>query len=680
MTTLMINGRKVQVDDSFLSMSPEQQNATVDEIAASLGGNQPQQTAPEQAPQPTQKPQEGNDALSMGRTVSGGLIEGIPVLGPLLRRGTEKAAAATYAAFDPDVDYAEALRRVDMANQQEKAANPILDIGSQVAGGIAATVPVAATATGARLLGITGPTLGARVGMSAASGAALSGADSVARGGDVSDAIGGAVAGGVIGGAVPAIAAGAKAAAKPVVDAIRGRADPAGYAGRKIAERLASSNMTLPQAANKMEASGLSLVDVSGKSGRDLLRASANIPGKAKDAINKTITLRQFGQGDRIKGVVREVLADPDGFITAGDKLSKAWSQVGGEVYEPALAKKVVWTDRLKQFVDEPIFKRGLAQGVKIQRLESLAEGKPFNPVDYAITGFNEAGDPIISGVPNMRTLNVAKKGIDAIIGEMKNPLTGKLTEEGRATNMVQKAFLAEIDRWNPDYQKARSVWGGFAKVKEALDFGQKEAMTLSPEAVAKTFKEMSTAEQQAARIGIADAIRKRVDAAGFTQNALLRFFSNRQNVGVLKAAFPDQETFTAFRKEMFNEARRRATYDAVKGNSTTAAQMAEMVDAGGLADGVRNVGTALSGRPVAAIMDYVGSRLKMLGGFTPEVASQVSKRLLSTNPEAVRALAAEISAIEASKATAAIKSQNIQALISRALQTTALATASQPR
>jgi len=410
------------------------------------------------------------------------------------------------------------------------------------------------------------------------------------------------------------------------------------------------------------------------------LRASANIPGKAKDAINKTITLRQFGQGDRIKGVVREVLADPDGFITAGDKLSKAWSQVGGEVYEPALAKKVVWTDRLKQFVDEPIFKRGLAQGVKIQRLESLAEGKPFNPVDYAITGFNEAGDPIISGVPNMRTLNVAKKGIDAIIGEMKNPLTGKLTEEGRATNMVQKAFLAEIDRWNPDYQKARSVWGGFAKVKEALDFGQKEAMTLSPEAVAKTFKEMSTAEQQAARIGIADAIRKRVDAAGFTQNALLRFFSNRQNVGVLKAAFPDQETFTAFRKEMFNEARRRATYDAVKGNSTTAAQMAEMVDAGGLADGVRNVGTALSGRPVAAIMDYVGSRLKMLGGFTPEVASQVSKRLLSTNPEAVRALAAEISAIEASKATAAIKSQNIQALISRALQTTALATASQPR
>ena len=49
------------------------------------------------APPPAQAEQPGDDGLSMGRTVSGGLIEGIPVLGPLLRRGTEKAAAARTA-------------------------------------------------------------------------------------------------------------------------------------------------------------------------------------------------------------------------------------------------------------------------------------------------------------------------------------------------------------------------------------------------------------------------------------------------------------------------------------------------------------------------------------------------------------------------------------------------------
>ena len=40
MATLNINGRRVKVDDSFLSLSPEQQNATVDEIAQSLGAQQ----------------------------------------------------------------------------------------------------------------------------------------------------------------------------------------------------------------------------------------------------------------------------------------------------------------------------------------------------------------------------------------------------------------------------------------------------------------------------------------------------------------------------------------------------------------------------------------------------------------------------------------------------------------
>lgn len=51
MATLDIEGRKVEVDDSFLKLSPDQQNATVDEIAHSLGvtpgAQQSQPTQPE---------------------------------------------------------------------------------------------------------------------------------------------------------------------------------------------------------------------------------------------------------------------------------------------------------------------------------------------------------------------------------------------------------------------------------------------------------------------------------------------------------------------------------------------------------------------------------------------------------------------------------------------------------
>src|SRR5680860_68712 len=37
--TLEVQGRKVEVDRSFLDLSPEQQETTVDEIASSIGGD-----------------------------------------------------------------------------------------------------------------------------------------------------------------------------------------------------------------------------------------------------------------------------------------------------------------------------------------------------------------------------------------------------------------------------------------------------------------------------------------------------------------------------------------------------------------------------------------------------------------------------------------------------------------
>jgi hypothetical protein len=63
MPTLNIGGRKVKVDDSFLSLTPEQQNATVEEIAASFGSAP---AAPEQV-----------DASPMPSTMDG--MAGTPV-------------------------------------------------------------------------------------------------------------------------------------------------------------------------------------------------------------------------------------------------------------------------------------------------------------------------------------------------------------------------------------------------------------------------------------------------------------------------------------------------------------------------------------------------------------------------------------------------------------------------
>ncbi len=64
MTTLSINGKKVKVSDDFLTMSPEDQNKTVEEIAKSLGVAQPQ-TPPVELPKAPEGPQ-GSPAMRSG--------------------------------------------------------------------------------------------------------------------------------------------------------------------------------------------------------------------------------------------------------------------------------------------------------------------------------------------------------------------------------------------------------------------------------------------------------------------------------------------------------------------------------------------------------------------------------------------------------------------------------------
>ena len=51
------------------------------------------QSTPQQEP----APQADTDLLSKSRVVSGGLLEGNPIAGPLIRKGVDAAAAATIA-------------------------------------------------------------------------------------------------------------------------------------------------------------------------------------------------------------------------------------------------------------------------------------------------------------------------------------------------------------------------------------------------------------------------------------------------------------------------------------------------------------------------------------------------------------------------------------------------------
>jgi len=565
----------------------------------------------------------------------------------------------------PDEQMQSALRRERAFQTQREDVDPKSMLAGRVTGGLLgagaltkvnapfmATLPAEAT-------------LGAKVAQGAKAGALYSGLYGAGSGEDLKDraeqATTGALTGAAIGGAVPLIAAGVKAVTKPVTDAIKGYWRPEQFANQKIAERLANDLKTPTQAADEMARNpGMNLADVSGDSTKNLLKTAANVPGSAQSKIKARLNIRQMQQGDRILSAVRKTLADPDGYLTAKDQIAADAKQLAKPLYEQAYKTPVPYSETLESILETPAGKRALAQA------ETLAanEQKPFQ--QFFINMVDDTTGTI-KRVPDARGWDYIKRGFDDVIQAEKAGTFGQNNNQARIITDLKNTMLSEIDAANPAYKAARSIWSSQAGMDEALEAGR-IALKQSPDATKRVLEGMSEAEKQMYRVGMADAIRDKIGGGNFTHNALLKFFSSRDQLANLKAAFATDEQFKAFRKAMFAEAQKRNTYNVVTGNSSTAKQLADMADAGGLKDGVDFVQNAATGGVVSATMRWIGSRLKMLGGFTPEVADQVQRKLLTADPATVRKITSDLMKIDAQKISADQKRQLFQRLITPVL------------
>lgn len=176
-----------------------------------------------------------------------------------------------------------------------------------------------------------------------------------------------------------------------------------------------------------------------------------------------------------------------------------------------ANAPGAVWSPRIQQFLNDPVMKQGLARGLEVQRLESLRDGKPFNPTEYAVTGTDADGSPVIGGVPNMRLLDAGKRGLDSIINDARDSTTGRLvmTERVKALIGVKNAYLDELDALNPRYKAARVQAGDYLSSSQAFSHGQNAI--LNPNMTAAQFSDSvaraSPSELEAMKGGVANKL-----------------------------------------------------------------------------------------------------------------------------------------------------------------------------
>lgn len=249
----------------------------------------------------------------------------------------------------------------------------------------------------------------------------------------------------------------------------------------------------------------------------------------------------------------------------------------GAQADKTANAPGAVWNPRIARLMKNPNMKKGLSKGVRIERNLADAEGRRFNPHEYAITGFTPEGEPIVGKVPNMRLLASAKEGLDDLLGQegMRDKLTGRLTKEGVSVDKLRRSLIKELDDVNPDYKEARGKWAGHSRSMEALQWGR-DIFKGQPEELAADMEGMSPAERDFARLGAADIIREKILRTGFHGDEAKAIIKSPWMKQQLRPLFESDESFRDFVQAVTDERTMFESRNKLIGNSATQERAAE--------------------------------------------------------------------------------------------------------
>lgn len=554
--------------------------------------------------------------------------------------GTGGAIVAALRGQNPidafSKSYDRRLGEIRGAEHDFRTEHPVSSIAANVAGGLSVAGPTAAKAVSEAPSVLNAMKEGARVG---ATYGGINGFGSGEGGLEnrlFSAGVGGGI-GGFLGGAIPAVGYAVGKGAQ-VVRNMTGMQDPKKQAAMLVARALDRDGVVGPIETGFSVGSDkpVALADLGGQNVKRLADQVNVQGGTGANKIATFLADRQAEQPARIADDIKRSLSSSTDTYGLDTKLSQIRS-ASNPLWEDAMSKPPIWNDRLAQFADEPAVKSGMAQGVKLARLDALAKGEPFDPKAYAVTGFNEAGDPIIGGVPTWRTWQAAKEGLDAQIADARGPL-GQATKQSNALTNVKNALLKELDFTNPSYRAARAAWAGPSAQMDAIDLGGK-FMKFDPEQIAAQTSKMAPDELQAFRVGAARNIQDTVDRVRGTGDITKRIFNDARTKAQVGAAFGEDAT-NAFGKSMEAERKMFDTNSFVAGNSRTAQRMNDAADVGQqvtedfLMGGKGGVVRGLIERGIArgrGINDATGSELAdMLTQTTPEGRARILAEILS--------------------------------------------------
>lgn len=595
-------------------------------------------------------------AANIGRAVGQGLGFGFG----------DEAIARVRAAMEKR-PYEDVLREEREAYQRFTEKNPLVALGTEVVSGAipsvaAAFIPggQAASAVGgartmqaAQRLASVLPNMmkgqTARMAGTAGVQGAISGAGTATEGERGAGALQGgatsAVAGPVIAKGAQLVGAGSKAIKNkiaPSASSVDQRAN------EKVLEAMARDEIDPMQARTLLEKDramgvGSTLMDVT-PSTKSLGEAVVTVPGPGRKILGQALEDRLEGGRDVVGQRVVKDLAKGKDYVASEESLVGKLRANADNLYETAYAHGAVDDPRLMKVLEDDTFKSAFKEAQNIAGKEArAAELRGEDPSKFILKDiYNvdaEGNIASISKVPDVRTLDYIKRGIDALIDKgYKGEGMGKA--EANALKDLRRAYITAIDENVPEYAAARAKYAGDMEVLDALRLGREEFMSPKtlPEQAKKIVAGMSEGERDALRTGATQAILSKIMDSPQQINAAQRVIGAPATRKRLEALFDNPQEYEVFEAALKRESELfRNAQDIARGSRTQpkAEAVKDLKSGSGVLDVAGEAVDVAMGTPgsvVGRVLKYLQARTTL----DEKSAAEIAKMLKSSTPQEI--------------------------------------------
>jgi hypothetical protein len=498
--------------------------------------------------------------------------------------------------------YEDVVREEREAYQRFQEKNPFVALGTELVSGAIPTIGMAmvpgagtpgAIAGGSRMAAaanrfrqampqfMKGP-----MGRAAATGAAtgtIAGAGSAVEGERGEGALTGGATGAVLGPAVAkTIQAGGqgvsavKNALRPSPNAVEQRAT------NKVLEAMGRDELSVDDVRARMRADqkmgvNSTVMDVS-PSMSSLGEAVVTRPGPGRKILGQGLNERLEGGREAVGARSLQSVGKGVDYTAQEDSLMGTLRANANNLYDAAYAHGAVDDPRILKVLEDDTFKKAFAEAKAIASKEArAAELRGEDPSKYKLKDLYEL-DPAdntfkFTGtqLPDVRTLDYVKRGIDALIDKGYRG-EGMSKAEANALKDLKKAYVSAIDDNVPEYAAARARYAGDIEVLDALRLGRTDYLspkTLPAEAK-KIVSSMSDAERDALRAGVAQSLLTKIMDAPQQINAAQRVIGAPATRKRLEALFEDPNEYRLFEAALKRESELfRNAQDIVRGSRT---------------------------------------------------------------------------------------------------------------